>query len=105
MRQGSLCCMLGGASSRGCMPREGEGVVVRQGHLIAVVKAFLIGCAFLLLVVGCAGTRSETSNKKEQGSSPEATASEEEARCEGTRSYHLYQVWYSGREIQKQGPV
>jgi Ca2+-binding RTX toxin-like protein len=45
-----------------------------------------MGCAFLLLVVGCAGTSSETSNKKEQGSSPQATDSEEEARCEGTRT-------------------
>src|SRR5215203_1223936 len=35
-------------------------------------------------MVGCAGTSSETS-KKEQGSSPQATDSEE-ARCEGTRT-------------------
>jgi len=63
---------------------EGEGVVVRQRHIIALVVAFLICCG-LLLVVGCSGTRSETSNKKEQGSSPEATASEE-ARCQGTRT-------------------
>jgi Ca2+-binding RTX toxin-like protein len=45
----------------------------------------LIGCAVLLLAVGCSGTSSETSNKKEQGSSSKATASEE-ARCEGTRT-------------------
>jgi hypothetical protein len=60
---------------------------------MAVVGVLLIGCAVLLLVVGCAGTRSETS-KKEQGSSPQATASEE-ARCEGTRTYHLYQVLHN----------
>ena len=30
------------------MQREGEGVVVRQAHLIAVVVAFLIGGAVLL---------------------------------------------------------
>jgi Ca2+-binding RTX toxin-like protein len=48
---------------------------------------FLIGCA-VLLVVGCSGTRSETS-KKEQGRSPEATASKEEARCEGTQTIHV----------------
>jgi hypothetical protein len=48
-----------------------------------VVRAFLIGCAFLL-VVGCAGTSSEAPKEKEQGSSPQATASEEEARCQGT---------------------
>src|SRR5215203_4243850 len=56
MRQGSLCGMLR-ASSNGCMSREGEGVVVRRGHLIAVVVTFLIGCAVLLLGVGCSGTR------------------------------------------------
>ncbi len=75
--------------------REGGCAVVRQGHLIAlVVGAFVIGCAVLLLVVSCAGKRSETSKeqghteaaKKEQTRSPEATASEE-ARCEGTRTY------------------
>jgi hypothetical protein len=49
-----------------------------------VVGTFLIGCAFLLLVIGCAVTRSETS-KKERGSSPQATEPEE-ARCEGTRT-------------------
>jgi RTX calcium-binding nonapeptide repeat (4 copies) len=77
--------------------------VIRQAHFMAVVvRAFLIGCAVLLLVVGCAGTSSESSNKKEQGRSPEATESEE-ARCEGTRSYHLYQVWHGG--FSKQGPA
>ena len=48
------------------------------------MAAFLFGCA-VLLVGGCAGTSSETPNKKEPGSSPQATESEEEARCEGTR--------------------
>src|SRR5215217_3295616 len=85
MRQGSLCGMLRGTSSKRHMYREGGCAVVRQGHLIAVVGTFLIGCDVLLLVVSCAGTSSETS-KKEQGSSPQATASEEEARCEGTKS-------------------
>jgi uncharacterized protein YceK len=74
--------------------------VVRQRHLIALVVAFLIGCA-ILLIVGCAGVRSETSKKEEQGSSPQATESEEEARCQGTRTYHIYQVlhrpgWWNG---------
>ena len=50
-----------------------------------MVVAFLIGCAVLLLAVGCSGTRSEAP-KKEQGPT-EATASEEEARCEGTRTF------------------
>src|SRR5215213_5347791 len=86
MRQASWCGMLRGASSRGPMQREGGCAVIRRGHLIPVVGTFLIGCAVLLLVVGCAGTSSETSNKKERGSSPQATESEEEARCEGTRT-------------------
>jgi hypothetical protein len=53
-----------------------------------VVGTFLIGSAVLLLVVGCAGTILESSNKKEQGSSPQATPSEE-ARCEGTRKTNV----------------
>jgi hypothetical protein len=61
-----------------------------------VVVTFLIGCAVLLLMVGCAGTRSEapqeerqghTEATKEQTRSPEATASEE-ARCEKRRTFH-----------------
>jgi Ca2+-binding RTX toxin-like protein len=48
-----------------------------------MVGTFLLGCAVLLLVLGCSGTSSETSDKKEQGSSPQATASEE-ARCDKT---------------------
>src|SRR5215207_113685 len=72
---------------------EGESAVVRQAHLIAVVRTFLIGCA-VLLVVGCSGGRSEAPQEKqgqaevtkqEQTRSPEATASEV-ARCEGTRT-------------------
>ena len=57
--------------------------------------AFLIGCA-VLLVVGCAGVRSEapqeeqehTEATKEQARSPEATASEED-RCGETRTIDL----------------
>jgi RTX calcium-binding nonapeptide repeat (4 copies) len=54
-----------------------------------------MGCAVLLMVVGCAGVRSEAPQKEEQGHtestkeqtrSPEATASEE-ARCSQTRTY------------------
>jgi hypothetical protein len=69
--------------------------VVRQGHLIAAIGTFVIGCT-VLLAVGCAGVRSEDpqeeqqghteATKKEQTRSPEATASEE-ARCEGTRTF------------------
>ena len=67
------------------MQKEGEcAVVVRQRHLIAVVvRGFLIGCAVLVLMVGCAGTRSGSS-KEEQGNAPQATQSEAEARCDRT---------------------
>ena len=51
--------------------------------MAVVVRALLIGCT-VLLVVGCAGARSDAS-KNEQGSSPQPTDSEE-ARCEGTRT-------------------
>ena len=51
-----------------------------------MVGTFLIGCV-VLLGVGCAGTSSESS-KREQGSSPQATDSEE-ARCEGTRKINV----------------
>ena len=76
--------------------------MVRHVHLIAVMVTCVIGCAFLLLVVGCAGTRLESS-KKEQGSSPEATTSEE-ARCQGTMTYHSYTIFYrKGGMVDKTG--
>jgi RTX calcium-binding nonapeptide repeat (4 copies) len=65
---------------------------MRQGHLIAMVSSFLMGCAILL--VGCAGMRSDAPQEEEQGHteaterdarSPDATT--EEARCEGTRTF------------------
>jgi hypothetical protein len=63
---------------------------------MAVVGALLIGCAGLL-AIGCSsgGVRSEVPKEEKQGHtegtkgqarSPEATASEEDARCEKTRS-------------------
>jgi Ca2+-binding RTX toxin-like protein len=69
-------------------------MVVRQGHLIAVVGVFVIGCAVLLLAVGCSGTRSEAPKEKghteattrKQERTAEATESEVEARCKGTRT-------------------
>ncbi len=70
--------------------------MIRQGHLMAVVRTFLIGCA-VLLGVGCAGgVRSEAPKEEQQerteatrakGRSSEATASEEVARCQGTRTF------------------
>jgi hypothetical protein len=64
------------------------------------VGIFLIGCV-VLLVVGCSGTRSASSEKK-QGHSPQATASEEEARCDETQNlklkdlYKLKNPWRGG---------
>jgi hypothetical protein len=51
---------------------------------MVVVGTFLMGCAVLLMVVGCAGVSSEASQEEEGRT--EATASEE-ARCEGTRTF------------------
>src|SRR5215204_386792 len=96
MRQGSLCGMLRGTSSKRHMYREGGCTVVRQGHLIAVVGTFLIGCAVLLLAVGCAGVGSEARHK-EQTHSPQATASEE-ARCQGTRTI-LVKSWTNKGQV------
>ena len=68
--------------------------MIRQAHFMAVVGTFLIGCVVLLIVGGCAGTRSEApkegqghteATNKDQTRSPQATDSEE-ARCEGTRT-------------------
>ena len=64
--------------------------MIRQSHLIAVVGAFLIGCA--VLAIGCAGVRSEAPEEEQghteaterEARSPQATT--EEARCEGTRT-------------------
>jgi len=65
--------------------------MIRQGQPKVVVVAFLMGCA-VILVVGCAGVRSEapeeeqqghTEATKEQGRSPEAD------RCGGTRTIDL----------------
>jgi hypothetical protein len=74
--------------------KEGRCVVVHQGHLKAVV-ALLIGCAVLLLGVGCAVMRSQSpkeqghtqATKKEQTHSPGATASEETTALEETTAF------------------
>src|SRR5215207_4625963 len=83
--------MLRGASSREHKQRAGEGAVVRQAHRIAIVGAFLSGCA-VLLVIGGSGVRAEASQEEKQGHN-EATkeqdhsggAASEEDRCGGTR--------------------
>ena len=79
--------------------------MVRPGNLIAVVGASLIWCA-ALLVVGCAGVRSgapqeeqgHTEASKEQGRSPEATASEE-ARCGGTRTFKQWSMVFTTNDV------
>ena len=48
------------------MQREGEGAMFRQAHLIAVVVAFLIGCA-VLPVVGCSSEVRSEAPQEEQG--------------------------------------
>src|SRR5919112_3216960 len=48
---------------RGVRPPYAQGV--RPYESVVVVRAFLMGCAFLLLVVGCAGTtRSEAPQRR-----------------------------------------
>jgi hypothetical protein len=65
--------------------------LVSQRHLIAVVGTFVFGYAVLLLVVGCAGTRSEA--PKEQPHTEATKEQAEEDRCAGTR----YINWLSAR--------
>src|SRR3712207_3568153 len=71
-----------------------------------MVRAFMTGCAVVLLVASCAGVRSEgpqveqghTEATKEQARSPEATASEE-TRCEGTRTIDLQGRTYTTNDV------
>jgi hypothetical protein len=74
--------------------------MIRHGYLIAVVGVFLMGCAVLLMLVGCAGVRSEASQeeqgrtettKQEQGHTVAAKDQygSEEARCSQTRSFRM----------------
>jgi RTX calcium-binding nonapeptide repeat (4 copies) len=72
------------------MQREGGCAAVRRGHLIAVVVSLLIGCAVLLMVVGCAGVRSEAPQKEEQAHSQ---------RCEGTRGIVLMGGGYATNDV------
>jgi hypothetical protein len=98
-------CAPARSSRKGPMQREGDGGVVRQGHLIAVVGTLLIGCA-VVLGVGCAGAGSEApqeekghteATKQEQGRIAEAAS--EEARCEGTRTYQKGRVVRGHRNV------
>jgi hypothetical protein len=92
MHLASLRGMLRGTGSERHMQKA--GAVIRQAHLIAVVLAFLIGCA-VVLMAGASGVQAEASqqNKQkhteatnnEQGRSGGA-ASEGEDRCDRTRT-------------------
>jgi hypothetical protein len=74
-----LCGMLGGASSRGHMPREGEGAVVRQGGLIKTRTLIAVAVAFLItaVVVGCGrgpGNIDERDGERGAATNEETTA-------------------------------
>jgi hypothetical protein len=74
VRWASLCGMLRGVSSLGHMQREDGDTLVRRSRLMTVIGAFLIGCAFLL-VVGCSGdtgSQPTGSQKSEDSQSAEA---------------------------------
>jgi hypothetical protein len=86
--------------------------MVHQGHLIkakvliAVVGTVLVGS--LVLLVGCAGARSEAPQEKqrhtetttkEQTRSPEATAFEEGARCERTRTFQKWGGHFAANDL------
>ena len=64
---------------------------------MAVVGAFLIGCAVLLLAVGSSGVRAEASQEEKQGRA-EATrehgAAPEQDPCEGTRRNSRFESWF-----------
>src|SRR5215211_3107588 len=71
--------------------------VVHLGRLIAVVGTLLMGCA-LLLVVGCAGVRSQA--PQEQQGHTEATKNQAHSdRCEGTRSIVLLGGGYDTNDL------
>jgi RTX calcium-binding nonapeptide repeat (4 copies) len=82
--------MLRSASKEGYMQEQAGAPWFAKPHLIAVVGVLLIGCASLLMV-GCAGGRSEapeeqghTEATEREARSPQSTT--EEARCDGTRT-------------------
>src|SRR5918994_5036028 len=76
---------------------EGGCALVRQGHLIATVRAILIGCTFLL-VVGCAGTRSEAP-QEEQGHTEVTKEQTHSDQCEGTRTVDLQGRTYTTNDV------
>ena len=71
--------------------------MVSQRHLIAVVGTFVFGNAILLLVVGCAGTRSEA--PKEQPHTEATKEQAEEDRCAGTRYINWLGARYTTNDV------
>jgi hypothetical protein len=79
--------------------QETRYAVVHIGRLIAVVGTFLIGCA-LLLMVGCAGVRSEA--PEEMQGHTEATKNQAHSnRCEGTRGIVLMGGGYETNDLPR----
>ena len=72
--------------------------MVRQGHLIAVVGPFLVGCG-VVLAVGCAGVRSEAPKEEEQGHTEATKEQAHSDRCEGTRTIVLEGVVYGTNDV------
>jgi hypothetical protein len=63
------------------------GCLIKSRGLIAVMGAFLMGCA-VLLMFGCAVGRSGAPQEEKQGRSEEEAS--EEDRCEGTRTFDVF---------------
>ena len=75
--------------------------MVGRVRLMAIVGAFLIACAVLLLVGGSSKARAEASQEEKQGHTEAAKdhehsggAAPEEERCEGTRRNLRFQSWF-----------
>ena len=71
--------------------------MVRHRHFIAVVGAFLVGCA-LVLVVGCSGGRSEAP-QEEQGHTEVTKGQTHSDGCEGTRTVDLQGRTYTTNDV------
>jgi hypothetical protein len=72
--------------------------VARQGHLISVVGTFLMGCAIVLLVVSCAGKRSEAP-EEEQGLTEVTKERAHSTPCERTRTVDLQGRTYTTNDV------
>src|SRR5215204_7452946 len=80
------------------MQREGGCAVIRQSRFIAVVGTYLFGCAVLLMVVGCAGVRSQAP-EEEQGHTEVTKEQTRSDRCDGTRGITLMGGGYATNDV------